>query len=304
MITRFIIGIGRHIRDAFRNFFRNFGLSLSALASINVTLIVVSFAVLMGVNFNSFATKVESNVEAIAYIKNEVADADIATIQSDLEKDYRVDTVEFSSKDDELKKASENLDGFSEIAAQYEGEENPLFRVFYIKATDVKELDSLTKDMKNTGNYVEIEYGAGVIDKFIKLFDYARILVVAIIALLLLVTVFIIFNTIRITIYTRSVQVEIMKLIGASNYHITMPYIYEGILIGVFGSILPIVVTIFGYRYFFDEYADNKFIATFFDLSDPYPLTYLVGGGILIVGVVVGVFGSALSIRRFVRKWG
>lgn len=304
MITRFVIGIGRHIRDAFRNFFRNFGLSLSALASINVTLIVVSFAILIGSNFNSFATKIESDVEVIAYINNDLPDANMATLEAELLNDPRVESVIYSDKDQELEIAIENMEGFGTIAEQYKGEENPLNRVFYLRATNVKEIESLTSDMESSGNYDAVRYGAGVVEKFIKLFDYARILALVIIGLLLLVTVFIIFNTIRITIYTRSVQVEIMKLIGASNYHITMPYIYEGVLIGVFGSIVPIVLTIYGYSYFYNEYADNKFITTFFDLAPPYPLTYIIGAGILAVGVVVGVFGSALSIRRFVRRWG
>ncbi len=302
MITRHFIGIGRHIRDAFRNFFRNFGLSLSALASISVTLIVVSLSVLMGLNFNSFATKIESDVTAIAYINNEVPDEDIDKMQADLLADSRVEKVVFSSKDEELEITAAKLEGFGEIANQYKGEENPLYRVFYIQATDVEELSPLAADMKKSGDYFDVEYSASVIEKFIKLFDYARIIAVVIIGLLLLVTVFIIYNTIRITIYNRSVQVEIMKLIGASNYHITMPYIYEGILIGLFGSILPVVLTIFGYGYFYQEYADNKFIKSFFDLAEPYPLVLYLAAAILSFGVIVGVFGSTLSIRRFVRK--
>lgn len=304
MISRFFIGIGRHIRDAFRNFFRNFGLSLSALASINVTLIVVSLAILLGYNFNSFTSKVESDVEVIAYIVDDLSDKEVKSIEKDLKNDERVQSITFSSKEEELAKVVDTLDGFGNIAGQYEGEENPLHRVFYLKAKDVDDIPKLTEEMKATNNYIDVKYGASVVEKVTKLFDFARILTMIIIALLLLVTVFIIYNTIRITIYTRSVQVEIMKLIGASNYHIVMPYIYEGILIGVFGSILPILITTAGYNFFYREYADNQFIKTYFELANPYPIVYFIAAGILIVGVVVGVFGSALSIRRFVRKQG
>ncbi|MFV0498755.1 MAG: permease-like cell division protein FtsX [Bacilli bacterium] len=304
MITKFFIGVSRHIRDAFRNFFRNFGLSLSALASINVTLIVVSFAVVIGVNFNSFASKIEGDVTATAYIKQDIKPDEIAKIKSSLSSDNRVASVKYSSKEDELKLVSEEMDDIKKIADQYEGDENPLFNVFYIKAKDVTNLESLVDDMKASDNYEGIDYGANIVDKIVKLFDYGRILVIAIIAMLLLVTVFIIYNTIRITIYTRSVHVDIMKLIGASNYHITMPYIYEGILIGLFGSVLPILITVFGYNYFYKEYADNQFITTFFDLALPYPLTLIIGSGLLVIGIVVGVLGSALSIRKYVRRWG
>lgn len=304
MISRFMIGIGRHVRDAFRNFFRNFGLSLSALASISVTLIVVSFAILLGYNFNSFTAKVESDVEVIAYINDDISDKEVKKIEDKLVSDKRVESVKFSSKEQELKNVVSELDGFGDIASQYEGEENPLHRVFYLKAKNVDEIKKLTEEMKASGNYVDVKYGASVVDKVTKLFDVARILTVIVIGLLLLVTVFIIYNTIRITIYTRSVQVEIMKLIGASDYHIVMPYIYEGILIGVFGSILPILITTIGYSYFYREYADNQFIKTYFEMAHPFPIIYLIAGGILAVGVVVGVFGSALSIRRFVRKQG
>ncbi|MFV0425072.1 MAG: permease-like cell division protein FtsX, partial [Bacilli bacterium] len=241
---------------------------------------------------------------ATAYINKDLTDDEITVIYENLLKDNRIDSVEYSTKEEELALVVDKMDDIKKIADQYEGEENPLFDVFYIKANDVNELEALTRDMMATGNYDDVKYGSSVVDKIIKLFDYGRILALVIIALLLLVTIFIIYNTIRITIYTRSVQVDIMKLIGASNYHITMPYIYEGILIGLFGSILPILITIFGYQYFYEEYADNQFITTFFDLADPYPLTFMIGGGILAVGIIVGVFGSALSIRRFVRRWG
>ncbi len=302
MIFRFFIGIGRHIRDAFRNFFRNFGLSLSALASINVTLIVVSFSILLGANFDQFASRIENDVTIVAQINNEVSDEEVAALESDLNRDKRVESIEFSSKDDELNLIIESMDGMDQIAEQYRGEENPLFRVFYIKAIDVEEIKGLVKDMEASGVYFQVNYSSEVVDKVVNLFYYARVIAVIIIMLLLLVTVFIIFNTIRITIHTRSVQVEIMKLIGASNYHITMPYIYEGVLIGLFGSLVPILITTFGYKYFYDEYANSSFIKSYITLVDPYPLVIYIGAGLLAVGIFVGVIGSAFSIRRFVRK--
>ncbi len=302
MITRYIIGIGRHMRDAFRNFFRNFGLSLSALASINVTLIVVSIAVLLSVNFDSFATEVENDVEIVAFIDESVLDSEIPTIKSELEKMKQVASVKYSTKEEEMAILTEKMSGLEAIAEQYQGDENPLYRTFYIRATDVREINGLVKEMEKTSNYVEIKYGADVVEKIVSLLYYARLIALVVIGLLLLVTAFIIFNTIRITIYTRSTQVEIMKLIGASNYHITMPYVYEGILIGVFGSILPIVLTVVGYDYFYKEYADNQFIKSFFTLTEPFPTTLYIALGMLVVGVFVGVFGSTLSIRKFVRR--
>ncbi len=302
MIVRFIRGIGRHIRDAFKSFFRNFGLSLSALASINVTLIVVSASILIGLNFDSFATSVESEVKIKAYVMESYDDSEMTTIESELKEDERIISIEYSSKQDELEMLKEQMPSIEEIASQYEGEENPLSRAFYVQVDEAKNIADVVEDMEGTGYFDEVQYGKEYIDKVVQLFYFARVIVLILIGCLLLVTVFIISNTLRITIYTRSTEIQIMKLIGASNYHIRMPYIYEGILIGLFGSCVPVLITIFGYKYFYDEYADSEIVKAFIDLVEPEPFTYYIAAGLLIIGVVVGVFGSAISVRRHIRK--
>ncbi len=302
MIIRLIRGIGRHIRDAFRNFFRNFILSVTALASINVALLVVSISVLIGVNFDAFVKGVEDELKIVMLVKNEVVDSDIETITSQLNEDSRTGEVVFSSKEEQLALVSEQMPKIKEIAEQYQGEENPLYRVFYIKLESSNQIVEFV-DEYDKMDYVEaIKYGKEHIDKIIQMFHYARLITIIIIGSLLLVSLFIVSNTIRITIYTRKEQVDIMKLVGASNYHIRMPYIYEGILIGLFGSIIPILITIFGYRYAYDNYHDNTYLKSFLNIVKPEPVTFYIAFGLLVVGVFVGMVGSAISIRKFIRK--
>ncbi len=302
MIIRIFRGIGRHIRDAIRNFYRNFMLSVTALASINVALLVVSISILVGINFNSFVEGVEEELKIVMLIKNEVADSEIDSIQSELESDKRTNEVIFSSKDEQLSLVATQMPKIKEIASQYEGEENPLFRVFYVKVNDSNDISKFVEDYSDSSYVESIKYGKEHIDKIIQMFYYSRIITVVIICSLLLVSLFIVSNTIRITIYTRKEQVDIMKLVGASNYHIRMPYIYEGILIGFFGSVIPILITVFGYKYAYDNYHDNAYLKSFLEIVEPAPFTYYIAGGLLVMGVFVGMFGSAISIRKFIRK--
>ncbi len=302
MIVRLFRGVGRHIRDAFRNFYRNFMLSITALASINVALLVVSLSILIGINFDAFVNGVEEELKIVMLVKNETPEGNLDSIRQELEADERTTEVVYSSKDEQLKLVAEQMPKIKEIASQYEGAENPLFRVFYIKVKESEQIASFVEEYTDADYVESIKYGKEHIDKIIQMFYYSRIITIVIIGSLLLVSLFIVSNTIRITIYTRKEQVDIMKLVGASNYHIRMPYIYEGVLIGLFGSILPILITIFGYKYAYDNYHDNAYLKSFLDIVEPDPITYYIAGGLLVMGVFVGMFGSAISIRKFVRK--
>lgn len=302
MIIRFFRGIGRHIRDAFRNFFRNFVLSITALASINVALIVVSISILIGINFDSFISSSEQDLKVVMLISNDIAEESIGTIEAEITSDERVKSVEYSSKEEQLEMVKTEMPEIEEIASQYEGEENPLNRVFYIKINDAGEIAEFVDEYAIKDYVEDIKYGKEYIDRIVDLFYYSRIVTIVIIGSLLLVALFIVSNTIRITIYTRREQVDIMKLVGASNYHIRMPYIYEGMLIGFFGSIVPIIITIFGYQYAYDKYHDADVVKTFLNVVEPTPIVYYIAGGLLAMGIVVGMFGSAISIRKFIRK--
>ncbi len=302
MITKLFRGFKRHIRDACKNFFRNITLSLSALAAINVTLIVVSFSILIGLNFELFSSDVEDNAEIIAFVQKDYVDSDIEYLTNEISSNPYVKEVVFSSKDEQLKITGEELGNFSSIASQFEGEENPLLHVYYIKVTDIEYIDDVKVFLEETNSFVMVSYGEEIVNQVISLFNAARIVVVIIIASLILVTVFIIYNTIRITLYSRSSEVEIMKLIGGSNYHIRAPFIYEGILIGIFGSIIPILVTTFGYKYLFENFNLRQSLEVNIDLINPDPIVYQLSGALLLCGVVVGCLGSILSVRSFLKK--
>ncbi len=302
MIIRFLRGLTRHIRDAIRNFFRNFSLSLSALAAINVTLIVVSFSIIVGYNFDLFTSDVEDNAQIIAFVRNDVTDEELTELTANLNSHPYIEEVIFSSKEDQLTQVGQDLGEFEKIASQFQGEENPLMNAYYIKVKDIGNIKEVQNYMVSVDKFEIVEYGEEVVNKVVKLFNIARIVAIVIIFSLILVTIFIIYNTIRITLYSRSTEVEIMKLIGGSNYHIRTPFIFEGVLIGFFGSMLPIIATIFGYRYLYENYNDSVTLGGIIQFIEPEVIVYKISAGLLLSGVLVGIFGSVLSVRSFLRK--
>ncbi len=302
IIIKFLVGIIRHWRDAFKSFFRNLALSISALAAINVTLIVVGVSAILGVNMQEFTLNVEEDITIIAYLNREVSEEDKTNLIEDLKSDKIVNQVVYRTKDEELEILISESPELEKVTENYDDGENPLYDTLYIKTKDPAKNEKFAKELEKTNYFYKINAGEEMTKTIIDVFEKVRYLIVGMILALVLVTIFIISNTIRITIFSRKERIDIMRLVGASNYHIRMPYIYEGILIGIFGSLIPVVLIIFGYQYLYDEFTMIIETTPFVELIEPDRIVYYISGLLGIIGVVVGVFGSALSVRKFLGR--
>lgn len=303
MIINFILGFFRHWRDAFKSFFRNFTLSISSLASINVTLVVVSISILLGLNFNQVSKSIEQEVTVIGFFDIAVTAEEQEQFLEDLESLDYIKSIDYRDRDEELATLSESSKNISAITSNYEEGENPLRDAVYIQTNDITKNSDLADYLQASGLFSTIKANEDITSSLIDIFSMARYLMIFIVLALILVTVFIISNTIRITIFSRRDKIDIMRLVGASNYHITMPYIYEGIFIGLFGSIGPILLTVFGYEYVYEKFGNLAIeTSSFFTLLEPGLFIYQISAVLLGIGVIVGMIGSAFSVRRYLRR--
>ena len=181
-----------------------------------------------------------------------------------------------------------------------EQKEKPLADTFNIKVKDVEKIGITAKQIKNINKVNLVKYGEGIVEQLLSVLEIVDKFLIGIVVALILVTVFLVSNTIKITIFSRRKEIEIMRLVGASNINIKLPFMIEGLFLGLLGSIIPITVTIYGYSILYKS-VDMKNISPFLQLVSPTPFIYIVSLVLLGIGVIVGMFGSAGSVRKYLK---
>ena len=169
-----------------------------------------------------------------------------------------------------------------------------------VKVKDTKEISETAEKIQNLEKISEVQYGKGMVEDILVMFSAVeKIMLVAMIALVL-VTLFLITNTIKITIFSRKREIEIMRLVGASNTNIKIPFMMEGLFLGILGSIAPIVVTILGYTKLYEHFNGHLFVS-FIKLEHPYPFVLYISGVLVVIGMIVGMFGSWRAVRKYLK---
>ena len=139
-----------------------------------------------------------------------------------------------------------------------------------------------------------------MVEQLVTVFDTIRKGTVGIVIALIIVTAFLIANTIKITIMSRKREIEIMRLVGASNINIKLPFIFEGLFLGIFGSIIPIIITIYGYSALYNHF-DGKIFSDFIKLIAPTPFVYFISILLVAIGIIVGMFGSSRAVKKYLK---
>ena len=292
--------LGRNISDSFKGVFRNFSLSLASISCITITLILVGFSILMSYNVNSFTKSIEKDVTIVVFVEREVTNAEVDKVGEKINKLDNIDTVEFVSKEETKKTMQKESDIFKSIMSQYDEKTNPLQDSFLVKVKNIDSIGETADKIENIDKVSLVKYGEGSVEELVKIFDIVKKISYIAVVALILVTAFLISNTIKITIQSRSKEIEIMRLVGASNSYIRQPFFFEGIFLGILGSIIPIVTLSYGYDYLFTKLNGQLFTAII-KLVKPSLLLFNTGIVILIVGVVVGAWGSFRAVRKYLK---
>lgn len=284
-------------KDAFKSVFRNFSLSMASVSCTAITLILVSLALLVTYNVNSITKDIEDVLTIVAFIDNKATDAEVETIKNNIDDLSNVETNVYNSKEsikeelskeEDLKQILETLD------------ENPVQSTFVINVKDVRKIEETANKIKEMDKVVSVKYGESLVNKLVSTFDVIRNACIVAVVALILVTAFLIGNTIKITIFSRRSEIGIMRLVGTSNMVIKLPFLIEGAVLGIIGSIIPILLTIYGYSFLYD-FVGGKLFTDLIVLVKPSILIYKVSGVIIIVGVVVGMFGSLRAVRKYLK---
>ena len=292
--------LGRSIRDAFKSVFRNFSLSLASISCITITLVIVAVSIIASFNVENFTKVIESDLTIVTFLDSDATKEDIEEITKKIKKIDNVETCEFQGKEEVKNEMSEESEVFKSVMSEWSEEDNPLKDTFKIKVKDATKISSTSKTIKKMDKVSLVRYGEGMVDKLVKAFSSIEKVAYGVVIALIIVTVFLIINTIKLTIFSRKREISIMRLVGASNFSIKTPFIIEGMILGLIGSIVPILLTTFGYLAFYKHF-DGYLFTQLIQLMKPEPFIYQASGIIVIIGILVGMIGSASAVRKYLK---
>ncbi len=297
---KFLRLLKRSIREAFKSVFRNFSLSLASISCITITLIIVAASIIITFNLQNFTSEMEKDLTIVVFLDNNINEEEIDTLMTELRDMSNVESLTYQSKasiKEEMRKESEVFD---EVMSTWSDEDNPLKDTFQIKVKDVEKISDTAESIEKMEEVSSVKYGEGMVDNLLLAFESIQKISYGVVIALVLVTVFLIINTIKLTIFSRKREISIMRLVGASNFMIKTPFIVEGMVLGMFGSIIPILIICFGYVALYDH-TNGYLYSQMITLIEPEPFIYMISGIILVIGIIVGMVGSASAVRKYLK---
>ena len=270
--------------------------------------------VLGSVMISSVVGGVEDSVTIQAYLSDSASDADIESLQSKIEGWDNVDSVSHKSKEEALEEYRTSMSNrnASDAVAALDGE-NPLPASLVITLTDPQEVAATAERIMEDSDFLAIRdtaddpesspaddvvYGQGTVDRLFEVTNYIRVGAVALVVMLTFVAFVFINNTIRLAITARRREIAIMRLVGASNSFIRGPFVTEGVLESLIAALLAIAALAGGMNVLMPMLQQNL---SFLAFEVPSEVLYATFGGLLVVGILIGLFGSAIAMRRYLK---
>ncbi|ENI8789447.1 ABC transporter permease [Streptococcus cristatus] len=307
MIRRFF----RHLIESLKSLKRNGWMTVAAVSSVTITLSLVAIFASVILNTAKLASDISNNVRIVVYMRKDIADNSKTIVKegqtvknNDYHKIYdaltsmdHVSKVTYSSKEEQYEKLTETMGSEWKV---FEGDSNPLYDAYIVDTTEHKYVDSVAAEAKKLEGVSEVQDGGANTQKLFALSDFIRVWGLVGAGLLIFIAVFLISNTIRITIISRSREIQIMRLVGAKNSYIRGPFLFEGAWIGLLGSVLPVALVYFGYNMVYQTMNKNL-VAQNLSMIEPNLFVPAMIGAVSVLGILIGSLGSSISMRRFLK---
>lgn len=285
------------ISEAIINIKRNSLLTITAISTVAISLTIFGGFLFVLVNLQGLANSISAHFEVVAYLKPNLDDTRIALLKTNLLYLEGVDDVKFISKETALQKMEKDLKGnikLSDVIA-----DNPLPDSFEIKVRDPNLIRKVAKGIKEFEGIDKVKYGQEVLSRILKLSDGIRMIGLYIAILLGIGTIFLITNTVRLTIFSRREEIRIMQLVGATDWFIRWPYILEGIIHGIIGAFISCCILIGAYLYFIPKIQkDLPFIPIVQDVIPMVNICLILFN----IGIFLGMVGSLIAVGKYLQE--
>ncbi len=278
---------------------RNRGMGVASISSIAAVLVILGIVLILILSINNFVANTQEKLDEIeVFLEEDIAEEDMKLIRDKLEEQKGVIKVEFRSEEDALDLLREKWEDDAYLLEGLE-EENPLPASYVVNVEDLQYADDVVHAIEDTEGVHKVNYHKDAIEKLLTTAAYIEKGGLAIIIILVAVSIFIISNTIKLTVNSRSREINIMKYVGATNSYIKGPFIIEGVSFGILGALVSLAITYFGYGYLFEVI--NQRLYDFFQIMLVAPTMIFADIAIifLAIGAGIGALGSVLAMKRF-----
>ena len=265
-----------------------------------VTLIIVSFSIILSSNVNKFTKDIENDLTIVTFVKQDTEEDKIKELDQNLHALPNIKSIEYIDKETVKEKMKNENETYNKIMSEWKEGENPLDAYFIVTVENVENIGETANTIKNLESVDVVKYGEGMVEDLVSIFDVIKKVTIVAVLALVFVTAFLISNTIKITIYSRKREIDIMRLVGTSNTVIKLPFIFEGLLIGIIGSIIPVLVTIYGYVFLFDKLNGVVFTPIIM-LIEPFNFVFKISIVLVGIGAIVGMYGSYKAVRKYLK---
>jgi cell division transport system permease protein len=284
------------LKDSLRSLKRNRTLSIASIATVAATLFILGVFILVLLTIGQGMAEVESKVEVKVFLKDNITTVQKSNIESKLNSIDGVSGVTYESKEEALNKFKAQLgDQYKSLVAGYD-KKNPMPDSYIVKVQKPEIVSNVVDGIKNMDGIEVIKDGRDIVNIIVKLSSTLKWVGGVILAVLIGLSLFLIGNTIKITVYNRRREIGIMKYIGATDWFIRWPFIFEGIVIGITGSIISILLLYYGYRLAYVQISSGFMVM---QLINPVYILNTMLWEFLLIGMCIGIFGSISSIRKF-----
>ena len=295
-----IKNLPKHFKTSLVNLWRNGAMTFSSIFAVTITLLLIGVISVLALNVQDISANIEEGVRIYVKLERSIDENAENEVGKQIKQLKGVASATYFSKDEELSKLidKQGEDG-KELFESYR-DDNPLGAAYEVEAKDPTKLASLAKKIKDIPNVNSVNYGGDSTQSMVSTLNTIQTSGTVFIVGLVIVALFMISNTIKITITARSTEISIMRMVGASNWYIRIPFMLEGMLIGLIGAIIPVIVLVFGYGMIYD-YVGGSLMSSMLVLKAPMPFirdfSFILAG----LGAGVGLIGSFVSIRRFLK---
>ena len=278
------------------NLKRNLLMTIAAISTVAISLLLLGGAQILQLVVANVTSTWEGKVEVSVFLRNDVTEGELDDLRSDLAGMPEIETFTYVSKD-------QAFEDFKELWADrpelYEVlPEDSLPASFRISLVDASDAEEVAARVDGSPGIDDVNFGGDIIRRLLQVNTLLRAVTIGMSAVLMVATAALIANSIRLAIYARREEISIMKLVGATNWFIRIPFMFEGVFAALTGAIVSSIVVLGANELFFSKMGDFlAFLGPVFSFSAweiAKVLLILVGGG-----VAVGLFGSALALRRF-----
>ncbi len=288
------------IRQSFSSLWRNKAMSVAAVSSVFAALLVIGIFLTVVLNIDYLATRLESQVEIKVYVNDGLSIEVINAMNKDIRELSGVKDSTFLSKEKALEDFTEQLGEDSNLLDGLE-EDNPLADSFIVTLDDPRMASNVTTAISAMSNVENVVYGKEELEKLLNITYLLRVGSLTIVVILVLISIFIISNTIKLTVFARRKEIGIMKYVGATDGFVKGPFFAEGILMGLLGSIVSITIICIGYHFgihYIKQQSLGFISITLLPISSVF---YNLSFSLVLIGIIIGSLGSLISIRKFLR---